>query len=130
MPQPRAIVPDSGAVRPCFNTSGSTHPKYRLLKKSNTAVDATVLATNGAALIYAATMAAIPDGFAGDGQVEGRALVEAGGAIGIGVEITAGSGGKAAVAAAGDYIFGVSASAAGADGEVIEVDVVRGIKHA
>jgi hypothetical protein len=70
-------------------------------------------------------MAAIADGYAGDVQVEGRAIVEASTAITIGQNITGGTGGKAAVAGATVHILGVAASAAAADGDLIEVDIIR-----
>jgi hypothetical protein len=127
MPQPRAIVPDQGGVRACLNNTGVTIAKYRLVKKVTTAV---APAVDGAAPIYAATMAAIADGFAGDGQVAGRALVEAGGVITIGQNVTGGTGGKGAVASAGDYSIGPAASAAAADGDIIEVDLLRTLVHA
>lgn len=130
MPQPRAIVPDQGGVRACLNNTGVTIAKYRLVKKATTAVDGVTPAVDGAAPIYAATMAAIADGFAGDGQVAGRALVEAGGVITIGQNVTGGTGGKGAVASAGDYSIGPAASAAAADGDIIEVDLLRTLVHA
>ncbi len=130
MPQPRAIVPDNGGIRPGLNATGSTIPKYRIVKKVNTAVDAVAPATNGADVIYGVSMQPITDGFAGDVQVEGRAIVEAGGAIAIGAKITGGTGGKAAVAGAAANILGVAASPAAADGELIEVDIIRSITAA
>ena len=130
MPQPRAIVPDSGAVRPGLNATGSTIAKYRIVKKATTAVDAITPATSGADVCYGVTMQAILNGYAGDVQVEGRAIVEAGAAITIGQKVTGGTGGKGAVAGAAANIIGVAASAAAADGDLIEVDVSRSITAA
>lgn len=127
MPQPRAIVPDNGGVRPGLNSTGSDLPKYRIVKKHNVAVDAVQLATDGAALPYGVTMQPITNGFAGDVQIKGRAIVEASGAITIGQKVTGATGGKAAVASAANFILGEAASAAGADGELFEVDLGQGV---
>lgn len=130
MPQPRAIVPDSGAVRPGLNSTGSTIPKYRIVKKVNTAVDAITPATNGSAVTYGVTMQQILNGYAGDVQVEGRAIVEASAAIAVGANVTGTTGGKGVTAGAAAHIIGVAASAATADGDLIEVDIIRTITPA
>lgn len=132
MPQPRAIVPDSGAIRPGVNNTGSTIAKFRLVKKGTSGalqagVDSIVVAPDGAALIYGVTMAAILTGYAGDVQVQGRALVEAAGAINIGDNIIGTTGGKAAVSGGSVNIIGKAASPALVDGDVIEVDILRTI---
>jgi hypothetical protein len=125
VPQPRAIVPDSGGVRPGLNVTGVTIAKSRIVKKATTAVDAITPATDGTAHCYGVTMEAIPDGIAGDVQVEGRAIVEASDVITAGQNVTGAAGGKAAVASAGDFVLGQAASASTADGELIEVDIIR-----
>jgi len=130
MPQPRAWVKDQGGIKPGLNSTGVTIPKYRIVKKATTAVDSIEPATSGAALPFGVTMAAIADGFAGDVQTESVALVEAGAPITIGQKVTGGTGGKGAVAAAGDWILGEAASAAAADGDVIECFIAKGINHA
>lgn len=130
MPQPRAIVPDNGGVRAGLNATGSTIAKHRIVKKATSAVDAVTPATTGADVIYGVTMQAIINGYAGDVQVEGRAIVEAGAAITIGQNVTGGTGGKGAVAGAAANIIGVAASAAAADGDLIEVDIIRSITAA
>lgn len=127
MPQPRAFVKDQGGIKPGLNATGVTIPKYRIVKKATTAVDSITPAVDGAALPYAVTMAAILDGFAGDCQTEGVALCEASGAITIGQPITGGTGGKGAVASAGNFIIGEAASAAAADGDVFELNIVKGV---
>lgn len=126
MPQPRAIVPDNGGVRAGYNGTGSDIAKYRIVKRATTAVDGIQTATDGTDVIHGVTMQLIKDGFAGDVQVQGRALVEAGAAINIGQKVTGGTGGKAAVAATGNQIVGVANSSSAADGDVIEVDLTRG----
>jgi hypothetical protein len=126
VPQPRAIVKDQGGIRPGLNSTGSTIPKYRLVKKSTAAVDAVTPAVDNASPIYAATMEAILDGKTGDCQVEGRAIVEASAAIAIGAKITAAAGGKAVTATTAAYIIGVAASAATGNGDLLEVDIDRG----
>lgn len=127
MPQPRAIVPDNGGVRPGLNSTGSDLAKHRIVKKSSVAVDAVALATDGTALPYGVTMQPITNGFAGDIQKEGRAIVEASGVITIGQKVTGGTAGKAAVATAAQFYLGEAASAAGADGELFEVDLGPGV---
>jgi hypothetical protein len=127
MPQPRAIVPDQGGIRPGLNSTGSTIPKYRIVKKATTAVDTITPAVNGTALPDGVTMQEILDGYAGDVQHKGRALVEAGAPITIGQKVTGGTGGKGAVATAAQFFIGEAASAAAADGDIIEVDIVPGV---
>lgn len=127
MPQPRAFVKDSGGIKPGLNSTGTTIPKYRIVKKATTAVDSITPAVNGSALPYGVTMAAILDGFAGDVQTEGVALCEASGPITIGQSITGTTGGKGAVASAANFIIGEAASAAAADGDVFELNIVKGV---
>lgn len=126
MPQPRAIVKDQGGIRPGLNATGVTIAKYRIVKKSATAVDAITPHVDGAALPFGVTMQVILDGFAGDVQVEGRAIVEASAAITIGQKVTGAAGGKAAVATAGQYIMGEAASDASANGQLFELDLNPG----
>lgn len=130
MPQPRAIVPDNGGVRAGLNATGSTIAKHRIVKKATTAVDAITPAVSGADVCYGVSMQQILNGYAGDVQVEGRAIVEAGAAITIGQRVTGGTGGKAAVAGAAVNTIGVAASAAAADGDLIEVDIIRSLTPA
>lgn len=127
MPQPRAFVKDQGGIKPGLNATGVTIAKYRIVKKATTAVDSITPAVDGAALPYGVTMAAISDGFAGDVQTEGVALCEASGPITIGQRITGAAGGKAAVASAANYIIGEAASAASGDGDVFELNIVKGV---
>jgi hypothetical protein len=130
MPQPRAYVPDQGGIKPGLNSTGSTIAKYRIVKKATTAVDSITPAVDGAALPQGVTMAAILDGYAGDVQEAGIALCEAGAAITIGQKITGGTGGKAAVASAGDWIIGEANSAASADTDIFELKIVKTLNHA
>jgi hypothetical protein len=127
MPQPRAIVKDQGGIRAGLNSTGTTIAKHRIVKKATTAVDTITPAVDGAALPYGVTMAAILDGYAGDVQIEGRAIVEAGVVVTIGQKITGGTGGKAAIATAGQFIIGEAASDASADGQLFEVDLNPGV---
>jgi hypothetical protein len=133
MPQPRAIVPDAGGIRAGVNSTGTTIPKYRLVKKATNAavvqagVDSITPAVDGTVIIYGVTMAAILDGYGGDVQVQGRALVEAAGAINVGDKIIGTTGGKAAVSGSGVNIIGQAASAALVDTDIIEVDIIRTI---
>ena len=129
MPQPRAIVPDQGGIRPGLNSTGATIAKHRIVKKATVTtgvqagVDSVTPAVDGDDLPYGVTMAAILDGFAGDVQIHGRAIVEASGPITIGQKVTGAAGGKAAVAAAGDFIIGETASPALSDTDLFEVDL-------
>lgn len=123
MPQPRAIVPDNGGIRPGLNSTGVTIAKHRIVKKATTAVDAVTPAVDGTALPYGLTMQAILDGYAGDVQIKGRGICEASVPITIGQKVTGAAGGKAAVATAGQYIIGEAASDASADGSLFEVDL-------
>jgi hypothetical protein len=125
MPQPTAIVPDSGGVRACLNSTGSTIPTKRLVKRT-TAQNAVVLAADGLDTYIGVTMGAIPNGAAGDVQVQGRALVEAGAAIAIGAKVMGGTTGKGITATTTKYFIGVANTAAAADGDIIEVDIQRG----
>lgn len=126
MPQPRAIVPDSGGVRPGLNSTGSTIPKYRIVKKSTAAVDAVTPGVDAAAPLFAVTMEAIVDGKTGDCQIHGRAIVEASAAIAIGARVTAAAGGKGVTAGAAAFYIGLAASAASATGDLLEVDIQPG----
>lgn len=130
MPQARAIVPDNGGVRPGLNATGSTIAKYRIVIKSTAAVDAVAPGTNGTARCFGVTMAAIDNGYAGDVQIAGRAIVEASAAIAIGAKVTAAAGGKGVTAGAAGNVLGIAASAAGADGELFEVDIDREVAAA
>jgi hypothetical protein len=130
VPQPRAIVKDQGGIRVGLNSTGSTIAKYRLVVKSTAAVDAVAPGTAATAPIYGVTMGAIEDGKTGDIQVEGRALVEASAAIAIGARVTGTTGGKGVTAGAAGYFLGIAASAASADGDVIEVDIQQGVTPA
>jgi hypothetical protein len=126
VPQPRAIVPDQGGIRPGLNSSGQTIAKHRIVRKDTAVVDGIVLNTAGTTLPYAVTMAAIPDGYAGDCQEKGRAIVEAGVELNIGAKVTGGTGGKAVVATAGQYYLGEIASYASGDGVLAELDLKPG----
>lgn len=59
-----------------------------------------------------------------DVVVLGTATVEAGGAISVGAEVMAGSGGKAYDWASGNTAVGIALEAATADGDLIEVFVI------
>jgi hypothetical protein len=130
VPQPRATVPDSGAIRPGLNSTGSTIPKYRLVKKATTAVDAITPAVDAATPIFGVTMEAVLDGKTGDTQVHGSAIVEASAAIAIGAKVTAAAGGKGVTAGAAAYYIGTAASAASANGDLFEVHIAPGTSPA
>ncbi len=124
MPQPRAIVPDQGGVRAGLNSTGSTIATKRLVKRSTT-VDSVAPAVDGNGPYVGVTMAAILNGYAGDVQIAGRALVEAGAAIAIGALVMGTTGGKGLTATATKYAIGTANTAAAADGDIIEVDLNR-----
>jgi hypothetical protein len=122
-------VPDNGGVRAGLNSTGSTIATHRLVKRS-TAVDTIAPETDGTAASIGVTMAAITDGYAGDVQVEGRAIVEAGAAIAIGAKVMGGTGGKGATATAAKWFIGIANTEALVDGDLIEVDIQPGIMPA
>lgn len=124
MPQARAIVPDQGGVRAGYNDTGSEIVKHRIVSRGTTA-DYIVVATDGSAPFEGVTMADIPDDYAGDVQHQGRAIVEASAAIVVGANVTATTAGKAVTAAADDHILGVANTAASADTDLIEVDIIK-----
>jgi hypothetical protein len=124
MPQPRAIVPDQGGIRAGLNSTGTTIPVRRLVKRSTT-VDSIALAADGLGPYVGVTMAAILTGYAGDVQIAGRALVEAGAAVAIGALVMGGTSGKGITATAAKYAIGTANTAAAADGDIIEVDLSR-----
>jgi len=126
VPQPRAIVKDQGGIRPGLNATGQTIAKHRIVRKSTAAVDAIAPNTAGTTLPEGVTMAAIQDGYAGDVQIEGVAITEAGAALAIGDKVTGGTGGKAVVATAGQYFLGEVASEAAADGSLFELRIAPG----
>lgn len=124
MPQPTAIVPDLGGVKAGLNSTGSTIPTKRLVKRSTTA-NSIALAADGLGPYVGVTMAAIANGYAGDVQTQGRALVEAGAAVAIGAGVMGGTSGKGITATAAKYSIGTANTAAAADGDIIEVDLFR-----
>jgi len=129
MPQARATV-GPYAVNPGLNTTGSTIAKYRLVKKSTTAVDGVAPATDGTARIEGVTMQAIEAGRAGDVQVKDTAICEASAAIAIGAKVTAAAGGKAVTAGAAANVIGIARSAAAADGDLFELEIDREVSAA
>lgn len=119
-------MPDNGGVRPGLNSTGSTIPKYRIVKKATSAVDAITPGVDAVTPLYGVTMEAILDGKTGDTQIKGRAIVEASAAIAIGARVTAAAAGKGVTAGAAAFFIGLAASAASANGDLIEVDIEPG----
>ena len=124
MPQARAIVPDNGGVRAGLNATGVTIPNRRIVKHS-TLVDSIALAVDGLDVYFGVTLAAILNGYAGDVQILGRAIVEAGAAIPIGSKVMANATGQAIVATSAKHALGVANTAALILGDLVEVDIDR-----
>ena len=124
MPQARAIIPDQGGISAGLNTTGTTIPNHRIVRRGPT-TDSILPAVDGLDGYVGVTLAVILAGQAGDVQIERRAIVEAGGAIPIGSKIMGGTGGKAAVAVATRYSLGIANTEALVDGDLIEVDIDR-----
>ncbi|MEM9772884.1 MAG: capsid cement protein [Cyanobacteria bacterium P01_D01_bin.73] len=61
-----------------------------------------------------------------DVVLSGIARVVAGGAISFGAQVTAGAGGKAVAASAGNRIAGIAMESATADGDVISIQIIVG----
>lgn len=124
MPQPRAIVPESG-IRPGRNDDASPIGKYRLVTYDAAGgTDHVELATNATALAGGVTMEAIPAGRAGNVQREGKSPVVAGaGGIAIGDRVTAdAAGGAVATVTSGNVVHGVCVAAAAAT-EIGEIEL-------
>jgi hypothetical protein len=117
-------VPDNGGVRAGLNSTGVTIAKHRIVRRSTT-TDSITPATGGTLPMLGVTMAAIVDGYAGDVQTQGMAIVEAGAAIAIGALVMGGTGGKGATATAAAHAIGVANTEALLDGDLIEVQLDR-----
>jgi len=123
MAQPTAIVPDKG-IRPGYNETGTIIAKSILVKKVAGTDDDSVAVAGDGENVFGATMQAIGLLARGDVQVDGQAIVTAGAAVAAGAEVTANSAGRAITAVSGDYICGLASTAAAADGDAIEVELV------
>lgn len=128
MPQPRAIIPESG-VRPGLNKTGVDIASRRIVKlKANGDVDEIILCEDADLDVpYGVTLETIKSGYTGDVQIAGKAIVQASAAIGTGAAVTSTTGGKAvATTTGGDYLLGLAVSAAGADLDLFEVELKAG----
>lgn len=124
MAQATAIVEDKG-IRPGFNETGSTIATQIIVKKVAGSVgdpNSVAVAGDGDSH-FGITMQAIKANERGDVQTKGQALVKSGAAVAAGVEFTADAAGKCIAAVSGDYIGGVTVSAAGAADEEISVEL-------
>lgn len=100
-------------------------PRGRFIKPG-AAQDEVVLAAAATDQCEGVTSEEIPVGGHRSYQVDGKALVEAGGAIALHSLIAPTAVGKAAVAATGNLIRGRAMSVAAADGDLIEVELWKG----
>lgn len=122
MPEPRAIVPDKG-VRGCYNETGSTLPAKRFVSLNTSGTQPRSVALTGDdAAAYGVTMQDIPNLAWGDVQVEGTAIMTAGGTIGIGLGVSSAASGVPKVADSGSVING-KAITAGATSTDMEVEL-------
>lgn len=124
MAQATAIVEDKG-IRPGYNETGTTIAARIIVKKVAGSVgdpNSVAVAGDGDSHM-GVTMQQIKNLERGDVQTSGQALVTSGAAVAAGVEFTADAAGKAITAVSGDYIGGITVSAAGAADEVISVEL-------
>lgn len=124
MPEPRRIVPEYG-VRAGLNSTGSAILKNRIVADHATTVDGIVVAAALTTRPKGVTMQEIADGTTGDVQKAGKCTVEASAAIAKDARVGAAAGGKAVTcpATAGNWSLGRAATPAGADGDIIEVEI-------
>lgn len=121
--QPRVIEPK---FRSAYNGSGSTILKGTILKLKTTPITNTgqvVAAAAATDALYAVAAADIPDGEWGDAQISGVALVLSSAALAAATQMTSDASGKAAVAASGNSLLGISLTAPTAADELFEVEL-------
>jgi len=121
MPTPRRVV-DAESIRAGVNRTGSTIPKERLVQDT-AAIQGVTPCTGVGDVPAGVTMEEILDDQTGDIQVFRKAVVEAGAAIVIGVEITSDAVGRAVTAVATNQVAGKAVTAAAALGDRIEVEL-------
>jgi hypothetical protein len=122
--QPRVIEPK---FRSGLNSTGSTITKGRVLKlaATPTAPFQIELATAATDLIIGVAAADIPTATYGDVQISGVAVVRCGGTVTAPAEVTAGAGGEAVAASAGDVLLGIAVMD-GVDDGFTEVELTLG----
>lgn len=124
MAQATAIVEDKG-IRPGYNETGTTIAAQIIVKKVAGSVgdpNSVAVAGDGDSH-FGVTMQEIKNLERGDVQTTGQALVKSGAVVAAGVEFTADGSGKAIAAVSGDYIGGVTVTAAGGADEEIAVEL-------
>lgn len=125
MSEPTAIVPDKG-IRAGYNGSGADIGAHLFVALEAAATIRGSIELPGAAggAGYGVTMEPIIDTERGDVQVEGKAIVFAGGVIAVGADVQVDIDGMVLAAATGDIVVGVYLGiAAAADGDLIEIDL-------
>jgi hypothetical protein len=124
MAQPTTIV-GAEDIRPGYNGTGSTIGKYLAVQKAATTPDAISLAAAGAR-IYGITMNDVLDTGRGDVQIAGQAIATAGAAVIVDAALMAtGTAGKLITCTGGNQVVAYARSAAGADGDLFEVELAK-----
>ncbi len=123
MPQSARQV-DAASIRAGLNLTGggTSIPKERLVQRGS-ANHEVALCTGVGDIAMGVTMQVIKDGVTGDIQTFRKATVEAGAAISRGAEITSDAVGRAVTAVSTNQSHGVAVTAAGALGELLEVEL-------
>jgi len=94
------------------------------LKASPAVPDEIDLEATNTGAIYGVTGNAIENGRYGDVVIRGRAEALAGAAIAAGVRVMASTGGKLVTATAGNSVAGLAVTAASADGDFFELELI------
>jgi hypothetical protein len=120
--QPRVIDPKFRAV---YNGTGSTISKGTIIKlKTSPAYSGEIVKAAAATdALYGVAAADILTGEWGDAQIGGVALVLSSAALNAATQMTSDASGKAAAAASGNSLLGISVTAAGAADELFEVEL-------
>lgn len=123
MAEPTAVVPDKG-IRPGLNSTGAALAKHIMVQlEAGGSTKDDVELTGAGVAAYGATMEQIEIGSYGDVQIDGKAIATAGAAITVGVKVMVTAAGKVITATTGNITVGIAVTAAGADLDLIEVEL-------
>ena len=124
MAEPRVIKP-AEFLRSGYNGSGADISAYRILTGDGAnGQDAVDVQATSAGTILGSSCEAIADGTWGTYQVGGLAKIEAGAAVAVDALIMPTTGGKGITRTGTNSIFGMAKTAAAADGDIIEVELL------
>jgi Uncharacterized conserved protein (DUF2190) len=112
-------------IRTGLNDSGSTITEGKVVRLSGAGADQIALPSADTDPVFGVTMEDIADDIRGDIQIGGRAVVTAGAAVSRGALLTMTTAGKVVTwtASGNRAVVGVANTAAGADGDSIEVEL-------